>query len=236
MPNDPIPCLAFHGKLIVYEPKAGVSSLYQPALHREDQLDAQHALIVAHPFGLLISTGAQGLLANGLPWLLRPEASPLGGLHGHMARANPQWQNLEGQQVLVVFQGPQTYITPSYYETKKEHGKVVPTWNYVMVQVRGTARLRDDAAWLEAQINSLTDKMEAPRSEPWVVKDAPRDFIEMQMRAIVGIEIDITDIQGKWKVSQNRSAPDRLGVAQGLADAPSDEAAMAAIVRAYGNL
>jgi transcriptional regulator len=210
--------------------------LYQPALHREDRLDVQHALIAAHPFGLLISTGEQGLLANGLPWLIRPDAAPLGGLHGHMARANPQWQTLEGQQVLVVFQGPQTYITPSYYETKKEHGKVVPTWNYVMVQVRGTARLRDDQAWLEAQIDSLTDKMEAPRPEPWAVKDAPRDFIEMQMRAIVGIEIDITDIQGKWKVSQNRSAPDRLGVAQGLTDASSDEVAMAAIVRAYGNL
>jgi transcriptional regulator len=207
--------------------------MYQPALHREDRLDLQHALIAAHPFGLLISLGPEGLLANGLPFLLQPDVTPLGRLQVHMARANPQWQTLDGQQVLVVFEGPQTYITPSYYETKKEHGKVVPTWNYVMVQARGTARVCQDAAWLDAQIAALTGKMEGTRPDPWAVTDAPRDFIDMQMRAIVGIEIDITDIQGKWKVSQNRSLPDRQGVALGLADAQPQ---MAAIVRDYGKL
>lgn len=207
--------------------------MYQPALHREDRLEVQHALIAAHPFGLLISNGPQGPLANGLPFLLQPDAAPLGRLQVHIARANPQWQTLEGQQVLVVFQGPLSYISPSFYETKKEHGKVVPTWNYAMVQARGQARLQTDQAWLDAQIAALTAGMEAAMPKPWAVDDAPRDYIEMQMRAIVGIEIDITAIEGKWKVSQNRPEPDRRGVAAGLATAHPD---MAALVRDYGKL
>jgi transcriptional regulator len=186
------------------------------------------ALIAAHPFGLLISTGPEGLLANGLPFR-RTDTR----LQAHIARANPQWQSLDGQQVLVVFQGPLSYVSPGFYASKAEHGKVVPTWNYAMVQVRGMARLRDDPACLAAQIASLTDGMEAARPEPWAVSDAPDDFIAMQMKAIVGIEIEVTALEGKWKVSQNRNEADKRGVAEGLAESHPD---MAALVRGFGNL
>jgi len=202
--------------------------MYQPALHRETRPEVMQALIAAHPFGLLISTGPEGLLANGLPFRWTDTR-----LQAHIARANPQWQSLDGQQVLVVFQGPLSYVSPGFYASKAEHGKVVPTWNYAMVQVRGVARLRDDPAWLAAQIASLTDGMEAARPEPWAVSDAPDDFIAMQMKAIVGIEIEVTALEGKWKVSQNRNEADKRGVAEGLAESHPD---MAALVRGFGNL
>ena len=207
--------------------------MYQPDPHREDRIDVQHDLIETHPFGLLISTGADGLLANGLPFLLQRQKGPRGRLQAHIARANPQWKGLDGQEVLVVFQGPLTYVTPAFYETKRETGKVVPTWNYAMVQARGIAVLRDDPAWLDTQIAALTDRHEAPRDAPWEVSDAPRPYIEAQLRGIVGIDIDIRQIEGKWKVSQNRPVADRLGVAQGLAEAHPE---MAALVRRYGGL
>jgi transcriptional regulator len=207
--------------------------MYQPDHHREDRIDVQHDLIETHPFGLLISTGEDGLLANGLPFLLQRSVGPKGRLQAHIARANPQWKGLDGQEVLVVFQGPLTYVTPAFYETKRETGKVVPTWNYAMVQARGIACLRDDPAWLDTQIAALTDRHEASRAEPWEVSDAPRPYIEAQLRGIVGIDIDIRQIEGKWKVSQNRPVADRLGVAQGLAEAHPE---MAALVRRYGGL
>lgn len=202
--------------------------MYQPALHRETRPEVMHDLIAAYPFGLLISTGPEGLLANGIPFYLKG-----GLLQAHIARANPQWQSLEGQEVLVVFQGPLSYITPAFYASKAEHGKVVPTWNYAMVQVRGRARLQNDPAWLATQIAALTDRMEADRPAPWAVTDAPDDFIAMQMRAIVGIEIDITAMEGKWKVSQNRTETDKHGVAEGLAETHPE---MATLVRQFGNL
>lgn len=207
--------------------------MYQPAQHREDRTGVQHDLIETHPFGLLISHGREGLLANGLPFLLDRQTGPLGRLQAHIARANPQWHDLDGAEVLVVFQGPLTYVTPAFYETKRETGKVVPTWNYAMVQARGTARVLSDRDWLDTQIAALTDRHEAARPEPWQVSDAPRPYIEAQLRGIVGIEIDIRSLDGKWKVSQNRPEADRLGVAQGLAEAHPD---MAALVRRYGNL
>jgi transcriptional regulator len=207
--------------------------MYQPDHHREDRLDVQHDLIEMHPFGLLISTGADGLLANGLPFLLQRHAGPQGRLQAHIARANPQWKGLDGQEVLVVFQGPLSYVTPAFYETKRETGKVVPTWNYAMVQARGIATVRDDPAWLDAQIAALTDRHEASRAKPWDVSDAPRPYIEAQLRGIVGIDVDIREIEGKWKVSQNRPEADRRGVAQGLAEAHPE---MAALVRRYGGL
>jgi transcriptional regulator len=206
--------------------------MYQPDLHREDRLAVQHDLIRTHPFGLLISTGPAGLLANGVPFLLHDNGG-LGRLQVHLARANPQWQGLDGQEVLVVFQGPLTYVSPGFYETKRETGKVVPTWNYAMAQARGTARVMADPAWLDTQVAALTDTHEAGRAEPWKVSDAPRPYIEAQLRGIVGVEIDIRSLEGKWKVSQNRPEADRIGVAQGLAKAHPD---MAALVRRYGNL
>lgn len=207
--------------------------MYQPDHHREDRLSVQHDLIEAHPFGLLISIGAEGLLANGLPFHLQRDSGDKGRLQAHIARANPQWAGLDGQEVLVVFQGPLTYVTPGFYETKRETGKVVPTWNYAMVQARGVARVQADAAWLDTQIAALTDRHEAAQVAPWQVSDAPRPYIEAQLRGIVGIEIDIRQLEGKWKVSQNRPEGDRLGVAQGLAEAHPE---MAALVRRYGKL
>jgi transcriptional regulator len=207
--------------------------MYQPPHHREDRLDVQHALIEAHPFGLLISAGPEGLLANGIPFILKPDHGQLGLLKAHLARANGQWQSLDGQQVLVVFQGPLSYVTPSFYETKKETGKVVPTWNYAMVQARGVARVHTDPSWLHAQINELTDHQEAGRAHPWAVNDAPEPYIHSQLHGIIGVEIPITAIEGKWKVSQNRPEADRRGVAEGLAEA---NPAMASLVRTYGQV
>jgi transcriptional regulator len=207
--------------------------MYQSEQHRENRVDVQHDLIDTHPFGLLISRSSEGLQANGLPFLLQREAGPHGRLQAHIARANPQWRELDGAEVLVVFQGPLTYVTPAFYETKRETGKVVPTWNYVMVQARGTASVRADTDWLDTQIAALTDRHEADRPEPWHVSDAPRPYIEAQLRGIVGIEIDIQSLEGKWKVSQNRPEGDRKGVAAGLAEAHPD---MAALVRRYGKI
>jgi transcriptional regulator len=207
--------------------------MYQPAHHREDRLDVQHALIQSHPFGLLISSGTDGLLANAIPFLLQQTLGSLGTLEAHMARANGQWRNIDGQQVLVVFQGPQSYVSPSFYETKRDTGKVVPTWNYAMVQVRGFARLQSDPAWLGKQIDALTAWHETGRSPSWAVSDAPRTYIESQLRGIVGIEIEIAAIEGKWKVSQNRPEADRRGVADGLSQS---NPTMADLVKRYGNI
>src|SRR5208282_305670 len=190
--------------------------MYEPPLHRVKDLAELHALIKRRMFGLLISNGAEGLVANSVPFVLDAAASRLGTLKVHLARANPQWRDLEASpDALIVFQGRDHYITPSWYATKRETGKVVPTWNYTMVQAKGGAQVMDDA-WLARQIEELTQALELRRERPWAVGDAPADFIAMQRRAIVGIEIEIVDIRGKWKTSQNRNAADRAGVASGL--------------------
>jgi transcriptional regulator len=207
--------------------------MYQPAHHREDRLDLQHALIEAHSLGLLITSGTAGLVANFIPFLLKPAMGSLGTLQAHLARANGQWCDVSGREVLVVFQGPQNYISPSFYETKRETGKVVPTWNYVVVQARGVAKVIEDGVWLSDQIEALTNRHEGARDKPWAVSDAPQSYIESQLRGIVGIEIEIASIEGKWKVSQNRPEADRRGVAEGLAEENAD---MAAVVREFGNL
>ncbi len=207
--------------------------MYQQPLFREDDLEAQHEVIRTHPFGLLVTAGAGGLQAYGIPFVLDPAASRLGTLRGHLARANPHWRDClgEGSDALVVFQGADHYVTPSWYETKRETGKVVPTWNYVRVQVRGRAVAIEDPAWLHRQIRALTDAREAGRRHAWAVDDAPADFLASQVKGIVGIEIAIAAIEGKWKVSQNRPAPDRAGVAEGLRGEGTDRAAaMAALV------
>jgi transcriptional regulator len=207
--------------------------LYEPPLHKNENLPELHALIRDRVFGLLISNGAEGLVANSVPFVLDPSASRLGVLKVHLARANPQWRHLqERPDVLVVFQGLDHYITPSWYATKQETGKVVPTWNYTMVQAKGQAKVMDDV-WLAQQIEELTRMLEQRREQPWAVGDAPADFIAMQRRAIVGVEIEILDIRGKWKTSQNRPAADRAGVVAGLeAMGDDDSRDMAEIVRA----
>ena len=206
--------------------------MYEPPLHRQDDLAAQHALIRARPLGLLVSHGPQGLLANAIPFLIDPARGKFGTLSAHMARANGQWRDLrEASEALVVFQGADHYISPSWYATKRETGKVVPTWNYVIVQARGIPRVIEDEVWLRSQIDALTATHETPRAAPWAVADAPEDFIAAQVRQIVGLEIEITDIRGKWKASQNRNAADRAGVVAGLTgDGDPDAIAMAAIV------
>ncbi len=212
--------------------------MYQPPHHREDRREVQHALIRSHPLGLLISSGEGGLLANPIPFRLVNTDLGMGTLQAHMARANPQWRALAaGAEVLIVFQGADHYVTPSWYETKRETGKVVPTWNYAIVQVRGTVRVIEDSQWLRAQVNRLTDGHESRRMIPWAVDDAPDDFITAQLKGIIGIEVPITAIEGKWKVSQNRNEADRRGVAEGLEAEGSEAAgAMAAMVREWGGL
>lgn len=210
--------------------------MYQPPHFREDRLEVQHALIRAHPLGLLVTHGTTGLVANPVPFVLDEHASPLGTLRAHLARANPQGRDVApGAEALVVFQGTDTYVTPSWYEAKREHGKVVPTWNYAIVQAHGTVRIVDDAAWLRKQVDAMTSARESARSEPWAVGDAPAEFLVAQLKGIVGVEIEITRIEGKWKVSQNRSEADRRSLAAGLrASDTKDARQMAAWVEARG--
>ena len=209
--------------------------MYQPPHFREEDLGTQHALIRAHPLGLLITAGDGGLIANPVPFHLRTDPSPKGTLQAHIAKANGQWREIQaGAPVLVVFQGVDSYVTPSWYATKQETGKVVPTWNYAIVQVHGDARIIDDPSWLREQIGALTGENENSRPQPWGVDDAPPEFISAQLKGIIGIEIDIAAIDGKWKVSQNRPVADRQGVAQGLDEIRhADAAEMADLVRRY---
>ncbi|MBX3566898.1 MAG: FMN-binding negative transcriptional regulator [Rhizobiaceae bacterium] len=213
--------------------------MYQPEHFIETRPDILHGLIRTHPLGLLVSNGPEGPVADLVPFLLDVPEHGAARLRAHVARANPHWRRIAEapeMPVLVVFQGVDTYITPSWYETKRETGKVVPTWNYAIVQVRGRARVIEDAAWLGRQIRDLTAAHEAPRAEPWQVEDAPARYIEVQMRGIVGIEIEVTEIAGKWKVSQNRSDTDRAGVAKGLEADIGANADMAQLVRRFGGV
>jgi len=193
--------------------------MYIPASFRESRIEVLHEFMRTHPFGLLICAGDGGLQATPLPFQLQADGGN-GTLRAHMARANPHWQALAGAaECLVVFQGEQGYVTPSWYASKQATGKVVPTWNYAAVQARGRPRVVEDAAWLRPHLEQLTQAQEARRAQPWAVGDAPEDYLAAQMRAIVGIEIPIARIEGKWKLSQNRDAADRRGVVAGLRDA-----------------
>ncbi|MBF9231873.1 FMN-binding negative transcriptional regulator [Microvirga alba] len=199
--------------------------MYQPPHFREDRLEVQHALIQAHPLGLLVTTGSTGLIANPFPFALDASASPKGTLRAHLSRANPQWRDFDpDQEALVIFQGTEAYITPSWYEAKRETGKVVPTWNYAVVQAYGRMTVIDDPDWLLRQIGAVTRQQEAARPEPWAVTDAPADYVAAQLKGIIGVEIEISRIEGKWKVSQNRSEADRQRVASGLRGTATDAA------------
>jgi len=190
--------------------------MHCPALFREERLDVLLGLLDTQPLATLITAGSSGLLANLIPFT-HHAAGEFGVLRAHLARGNRQLDALrEGGEALVVFQGPACYVTPSWYPSKAEHGKVVPTWNFVMVQVRGQPQVRDDASWLRAQVDALTERQERKREHPWAVSDAPDDFVAAQLNAIVGVEIPIRSIEGKWKVSQNRLPADRQGVVDGL--------------------
>src|SRR4028118_812130 len=166
--------------------------MYQPPHFLEDRIEVQHDLIRAHPLGLLITAGPGGLMANPIPFVLDAAASERGTLRAHLARANPQWRDLGAvEECLVVFQGPQAYVTPSWYATKQETGKVVPTWNYATVHAWGRPQIMDSEGWLRSQIDALTAQKEEPRALPWQVADAPEAFVAAQIKGIVGIEIPI---------------------------------------------
>ncbi|MFA5702409.1 MAG: FMN-binding negative transcriptional regulator [Advenella sp.] len=190
--------------------------MHCPGLFRETRMEILHGLISAYPLATLMTAGSGGLMANLIPFSLH-EGGDYGVLRAHLAKGNRQLEELrEGAETLVVFQGPACYVTPSWYPSKAEHGKVVPTWNFVMVQARGKARVIDDAAWILTQLDQLTDNLERERTHPWKVFDAPEDFIAAQLKGIVGIEIPIRTIEGKWKISQNRRPVDHQGIIDGL--------------------
>lgn len=207
--------------------------MYTPKHFEETRPEAMRELIGAHPLATVVTMTARGLDANLIPLLFRPDGSALGTLIGHVARANPMWKDYRPEvEVLAIFQGPEAYITPAWYPTKAETGKAVPTWNYAVVHARGTMRAIEDRTWLRAQIEALTAHMETPRAElsgavPWAPADAPADYIETMLGAIVGIEIAIGDLSGKWKVSQNQPARNQDGVIAGLMATAGDTAAEA---------
>lgn len=179
--------------------------MYLPKHFAETDISVMHALMRKHPLATLVCHGPAGLDANHIPFLLADDSSPYGTLQGHIARANPLCKVGDlAEEVLVIFQGAESYISPSNYATKAEHGKVVPTWNYTAVHAYGRLRLIDDAAWIFAQISALTATHESSLPNPWSVSDAPADYIEKMLGAIVGIEITIERLVGKWKVSQNQ--------------------------------
>lgn len=206
--------------------------MYVPKHFEESRIDVLHDLILTHPFSTLVTMSSTGINANHIPLHLIQETGQYGTLQGHVARANPVWSDLVNDvEALVIFQGPNSYITPSWYPTKQEHGKVVPTWNYVTVHAYGTLRLIDDPTWVKNQLESLTTLQEASFEKPWAISDAPVEFTDKMIGAIVGIEILITKFIGKWKVSQNQPALNQAGVVQGLESLGKLEATeLAAIV------
>jgi transcriptional regulator len=208
--------------------------MYLPAHFAETRPEVLHALVRAYPLAAVVAPGADGLLAaDHVPLLLDPGgAGAPGVLRGHVARGNPIWRDrAPGAQALAIFQGPQHYVSPNWYPSKKESGKVVPTWNYCCVHVNGTLRIHDDAAWVRRLVTELTDAQESASAHPWAVSDAPADYLQAMIGQIVGIEIVIERIAGKWKVSQNQPVHNRAGVVQGLQAAGTDRAeAMARLV------
>jgi transcriptional regulator len=189
--------------------------VYLPKHFEQPDRAALLALMHQRPLATLVIATPDGPTADLIPLEYVADEGEHGTLRGHVARANPLWKQA-GAQALAVFTGPDAYVSPGWYPSKREHGKVVPTWNYTMVQARGALRVHDDAPWLRALVGRLTERHEAAQAQPWSVSDAPDDYVQQMLRAIVGIEIELVSLVGKWKVSQNRSAAEREGVAHGL--------------------
>ena len=199
--------------------------MYTPSYFKDEDLASLHGQIEATRLATLVTFDESGLQASHIPLLLEPTQGPQGTLYGHLAKANPQWKALKtGAEALLILQGADAYISPSFYAAKAEHGKVVPTWNYLAVHAYGRADVFTDPARLLRVVTGLTDKHEASRAEPWAVSDAPADYIEKMLNGIVGFAIPIERLEGKRKLNQNRSAEDIAGVSQGLAlsQDPSD--------------
>jgi len=201
--------------------------MYIPPAFREEDPVALHATIRAARLANLVTATAEGLMATPLPLYLDAEEGDRGVLYGHLAKANPQWKTVPLGEAMVIFTGPDAYVTPSWYATKRETGKVVPTWNYVAVHAYGPVEFFEDADRLLKVVTRLTERQEQGRAEPWAVSDAPEAFVRAQLRGIVGLRLPITRLEGKRKMSQNRSAEDRAGVRQGLA--ASEDAADRAV-------
>lgn len=188
--------------------------MYLPAHFAVDDAGTLHDLIRSHPLATLITESPDGPVADHIPLRLADDGAHLSG---HVARANPLWKTHPAEHpVLAIFHGPDAYVSPNWYPSKREHGKAVPTWNYVAVHVRGRLRIIDDPAWLRAELARLVDAHEAPLPEPWRLADAPADYLDKMFAAVVGIELSIVSIQGKWKLSQNQPAANRDGVIAGL--------------------
>lgn len=192
--------------------------MYQPGHFRQTETHAQHALMRAHPLATLITHGATGICANPLPFLLVTPPEPgVAVLRTHLARANPQLADLRtGGECVVVFHGPNAYVSPNWYPTKAENHKAVPTWNYAVVQVRGRPQVHEDPTWLRQLLTDLTAEHEQHQPQPWRLDDAPPDYLQAMIGAVVGVEIALTQVDGKFKLSQNRSAADQAGVRDGL--------------------
>jgi transcriptional regulator len=205
--------------------------MYQPAHFQQTEAVRIRDLMAAYPLATLFHGAGGRPTADHLPLLFDAGTGSAGVLRGHVARANPLWREAAGHEVLAVFHGPQGYVSPSWYPSKAATAKVVPTWNYAVVHARGILRALDDSAWLRAFVDRLTRAHESTRAHPWQMTDAPEDYLEKMMQAIVGIEIDVVTIEAKWKISQNRSAADRLGVVAGLTGEATDAArSLAALV------
>jgi len=204
--------------------------MYLPKHFAETDIAVMHQLMRAHPLATVVTQGADGLEANHIPLYLDASAGPNGTLRGHVARANPLAADATvNRKILVIFKGPDCYISPSGYATKAEHGKVVPTWNYTAVHAYGELHLIDDADWLLAQLHALTAEQEGGLPRPWAVDDAPADYIGKMLGAIVGIEICIDRLVGKWKVSQNQPAVNQASLIAALDGEP-----MAGLIRERG--
>lgn len=210
--------------------------MYLPPAFEEKNPDVLREFVRVHPLGLLISLGSEGILANAIPFAVH-EVGGTTVLRAHLAKGNAQWQTLEGQDVLVVFQGANSYVSPQWYPSKRDHGRVVPTWNYALVQMRGRARVIHDRTWLHELVSGLTDGHEKSvrNGSAWKTTDAPADFMESQVKGIVGLEIEVRSLTGKFKASQNRPAADRAGVVAGLTEQGNpDQLDMAELVKMAG--
>jgi transcriptional regulator len=209
--------------------------MYLPKTFEETRLDVLHDLIRAHSLGTWVSANTSELDVHHIPFALDSDSGEFGTLYGHVARGNPIWKAPAGALPdVVIFRGPQAYISPSWYPSKHQHGKAVPTWNYAVVAAHGRPEYIEDPAWLYAHLGRLTDAHEASQALPWKIGDAPREFTEKLVSAIVGVAIPIQRIEGKWKTNQNRPDADKMGVIAGLlAQGDDDAAAMASLVRGH---
>jgi transcriptional regulator len=197
--------------------------MYVPAHFEESRPETLHRLIADHPLGALVTVGPNGLDANHIPFEFDADKGPDGTLRAHVARANPVWQEAAGRpDALVIFQGPTAYISPTWYPSKHEAHRQVPTYNYMVVHAHGRIAVRDDEAFVRGLVARLTRKIEAGEPVPWKMGDAPADFISQMLGAIVGIEIEVTKLTGKWKLGQNKASADRRGAADALAERDSD--------------